>query len=148
MTKKQTLMCQAKQGTVSAFRYSWLLICFRFLEFVNNPAYERDTLHEAMNAFGIAKLDDSICPWISPHVVLKPHQLIAVHWMILKAAGEIHGGILGDDCGLGKVTRIHCYLVAGTKSSRTDNSNLCFPHMVDVQYTYARRSYKNPSDWI
>lgn len=106
---------------------------FRFLQYVNNPAYERDTLVDAMRFFGIEKVTDPICEWISPDVVLKPHQLVAIHWMILKAGGKIRGGILGDDCGLGKVGQFGSFVVTRIDLIRTDDDHSGLPYLVDVQ---------------
>lgn len=46
---------------------------YRMMQFVNKPAFERDTLGEAMAFFGIKHVRQSIYPWISPNVILKPH---------------------------------------------------------------------------
>ncbi|KAI9777978.1 MAG: hypothetical protein M1816_004376 [Peltula sp. TS41687] len=74
----------------------------RMTEFMSKPVFERDYLARAMKFFQIKTPHESICPWISKDVTLKPHQVVGVFWMINKAVGTLGGGILADDCGLGK----------------------------------------------
>lgn len=56
-----------------------------------------------MTFFRVEHPDQKICPWISDRIRLKPHQLVGVYWMVVKACGYLNGGLLADDCGLGKV---------------------------------------------
>ena len=74
------------------------------MNFISKALYKCDTLMEVMEFFQISDMCQSICPLILKNITLKSYQLVEVHWMILKASSTVCGGILADDCGLGKAS--------------------------------------------
>ena len=72
---------------------------------LTSEVYERDNLDESYHELGITK-ENLVLPYFSNMVKpieLYPYQVVGVNWMLRQESTLPRGGILGDDCGLGKV---------------------------------------------
>jgi SNF2 family DNA or RNA helicase len=69
---------------------------------LDNEAFQRDNVEESYKALGINREDGRI-PGLGVDIRLKLHQVVALKWMRDQENGLAQGGLLADDCGLGKV---------------------------------------------
>ncbi|KAL2801512.1 P-loop containing nucleoside triphosphate hydrolase protein, partial [Aspergillus granulosus] len=78
-------------------------------------------LADACKVIGIDPTKLEVSPKDHPLFRLKAHQVTGVMWMQQQEAGPIHGGILADDCGLGKTLQALTLIWsrAGRKRSET-----------------------------
>ena len=83
---------------------------------LTSEVYERDNLDESYHELGITK-ENPVLPCFSNMVKpieLYPYQVMGVNWMLRQESTLPRGGILGDDCGLGKVcARLTSFAIAG-----------------------------------
>lgn len=47
-------------------------------------------------------MDDGKFPFIESGFTFRPHELVGICWMIKKEDSLAQGGLLADDCGIGK----------------------------------------------
>src|SRR5437588_9217483 len=80
-------------------------------------------------------------------IELYPYQIVAVNWMLRQESTLPRGGILGDDCGLGKVCAplTHSQLQILT-SITPDNSNVRFDSTLRVSQGKGESKGKGESE--
>jgi SNF2 family DNA or RNA helicase len=74
------------------------------MRLLDNEDFQREDLAQALANLRLDPNNPQI-PLIKPPFRFMDHQLLAINWMALMEDGFAGGGLLADDCGLGKVTR-------------------------------------------
>jgi len=82
---------------------------------LTSEVYEKHNLDESYHKLRITK-ENSVLPCFSnmaKPIELYPYQVMSVNWMLQQESTLPRGGILGDDCGLGKVcARLTSFAIA------------------------------------
>ncbi|KAI5806372.1 SNF2 family N-terminal domain-containing protein [Geopyxis carbonaria] len=66
---------------------------------MENIRFQRENVEEAMLNLGVG-IDGKV-PWIATKTPMA-HQVVGINWMVQQEDGPVRGGLLADDCGVGK----------------------------------------------
>ena len=72
---------------------------------LDNESFQRQDIDGAYKRLNISS-EEPRFNTLTPDTRLMPHQVVAVDWMVEMEDSTAGGGLLADDCGVGKVNTL------------------------------------------
>ena len=90
------------------------------MRLLDTEGFQRDYLEESYEILKVRPEDKGAgIPLVRPTLRFYPHQIVGIRWMVEMEASLAQGGLLADECGLGKVGYAIVATITDTNSMQT-----------------------------